>query len=380
MTRLLISLILVPLLFANMACSKNDSAKVRGLDPAQKPGGGVKPQELALKSLSKTFSEADFMFDQVWAAIHERPTVKDIKNQFSIVSEAIEATLLREQTQEKIDCAQHDNGTEFLLVEGVSPILLVQKITCVNTSAVKQTVVRIQQTSGKRQVWEFSTSLLKEELGAVFVTALSKKRLTCEASVAKDGIIEELSCVNSGLSAEQSTTEYILFDKYRYIRAGQRTLVVEGKRINITTNKAVSIKKLIVPKDGDVTLEKREEEVEAPETTVPAPSPVPAKPSRLVPVEGETPEQAVAPIAPGVQTPAVEAAPKEGSEAAKLGKSEEELAAEAEMDRVIEQYCTEKELEFVKKQVHSKAEIADSCAAGQIVREEVQVDQLPSTR
>ena len=32
----------------------------------------------------------------------------------------------------------------------------------------------------------------------------------------KDGIIEELSCTNSGLSAEQSTTEYILFDKYLY--------------------------------------------------------------------------------------------------------------------------------------------------------------------
>lgn len=381
MTRWMMTLLVLPFLFANAACSKNDSTKVRGLNPTEKPSPGVKPQELVLKSLNKTFTEADFMFDQIWAAIHERSTVKEIKNQFSIVSEAIDATLLREQNQEKIECERHENGTEFLLIEGVSPTLLVQKITCVNSTAVKQTVVRIQQTTGKNQRWEFKASLLKEELGQVFVSAVSKRAMTCDASVAKDGIIEQLSCQNSGLSVEQSTTEYILFDKYKYIRSGQRTLVAEGKRINIVTNKAVSVGKLIVPKEGDVTLEKREEETETPEVVTTTTLPVPVKPSRLVPTDGEVPAiQAATPAITGTQMPAVEAAPKAGSDAAKLGKSEEELAAEAEMDRVIEQYCTEKELEFVKKQVHSKAEIADSCAAGQIIREEVQVDQLPSTR
>lgn len=359
-TQILTVAFLFPMALATTACNSKDSGTVRGGNLRDSnPQNPIQPHEAELKLLEKTFTEADSMFDQVWAKLSDKTEVINISSPFTLVQEAIKDTLLRIEREEVIDCRQHEEGTVFLDIAGAPQMRVISKITCVNREPFRQEIVRLVKASGFLYKWQFKTDLMENELGDVFVRRAKRgQHILCEVAVApKDGIIEKMKCEQMGRTFGKKTSEYIHFNKYEYNRSGRRLLSVDARLINAATNKETK-KKLELPIQGAATLtvtlpESDEAEVVAPPVETP---------KRLVPEQ--------APVAPAAK-PATPIAPM---------LSAEEQANEDAMDKVIAEHCTEADLEFLKKQVSTKAEIADSCASGEIVQEEIKVDQLPSTR
>lgn len=364
-SRFMMVAFVVPMVLANAGCSGNDSdgTAVRGpKNGTQKQVRDVQPQESEYLVWEKAFAEADSMFDQVWAKIHEKKEVENVTSPFTIVQEALKDTIMRQERNEKIDCKQHSDETEFLNFTGAPNIRVVQKIVCANKKPVPREIMRIHTVSGKGSKWQFTIGRMEEELGSVFVRRSGKNHIVCEANIAQDGIVETLNCKDMGRDMEGDRNEYAVFDLYRYRRSGsQRILSVEARIVNVSTHKEIK-KSFSLNVKGDAVLEITLPESDEPEV---------ATVDRLVPAVTETKE-----IKEGkAETQAVADKAKPS-----IKQTPEQIAAESEMDKVIAEYCSDEELAFVKKQVHTKAEIADSCAAGEIIREEVHIDQLPSAR